>query len=169
MGINAKDLITKIIQPALTRVNMYSDAAAQLLAGTAAQESGMGTYLVQVEGPALGLFQMEPDSHKDIYANYLKFRPQDRLLIFDACRMAPVPTNLMPEDACLIYNMYYASIMCRIKYLRAKDPLPEFGDIQGQANYWKNNYNSQIGKGDTAAYMINYERFLKQYYLGLSS
>ena len=164
MGINAKDLIIKVITPALTAVKMCSDEAVQLLAGTAAQESGMGTYLTQLEGPALGIFQIEPGTHKDIHENFLRYRPQDRALILDSCQMGPLPVTTMPDDACLIYNLYYATIMCRIIYLRSKISLPQFGDIEGQASCWKGNYNSQSGKGDTAAYMINYERFLKPYY-----
>jgi hypothetical protein len=40
--------------------------AIQLLMGTAAQESHLGTYLKQINGPALGVFQMEPNTEIDI-------------------------------------------------------------------------------------------------------
>src|SRR5260221_162978 len=49
-------------------------APVELLLGTALQESGL-TYRVQLGGgPARGLFQMEPNTHDDIWDNFLKYR-----------------------------------------------------------------------------------------------
>lgn len=166
MAIQAKDLMDCIIRPALSAFGVFQDNVAQQLMGTAAQESQMGSYLKQIEGPALGIWQMEPKTHFDIHKNFLSYRKDMRSDIYKTCGMVDYGDSQTPPDSALITNLSYACLMARIKYLRCKDALPAFGDTQAQAIFWKNNYNSGIGKGDTEAYMINYERFLKTYYIG---
>ena len=65
-----------IIIPVLSKLDMYSESAANLLLGTAAIESDMGQFLRQINGPALGIYQMEPSTHLDIWQNYLQFREE---------------------------------------------------------------------------------------------
>jgi hypothetical protein len=163
MAILAKELIENIIRPALSGIGMARPEAEQLLAGTCAQESQMGTYLRQDQGPALGIWQMEPKTHKDIWDNYLKYRPELVKQIIDTCWMPKIYNVNAPDDA-LIYNLKYACLMARVKYMRDKEGIPLFGNIEAQAFYWKNVYNSTAGKGDTAAYIQNYNRFVKPYY-----
>ena len=57
-----RDLITRVLK----EVALYSPAAVNLLLGTAAQESGFGTYLRQVKGPALSVFQIEEATFLDL-------------------------------------------------------------------------------------------------------
>ena len=60
-----------VIRPALTKINLWSRSAEELVLGTAIVESGL-TYLKQRgEGPALGLWQIEPATHEDLYTNFL--------------------------------------------------------------------------------------------------
>jgi hypothetical protein len=56
MGIRSYDLRQYVIRPTLQRLGLWSLAAENLLLGTAAQESKLGYYLHQLEGPALGLY-----------------------------------------------------------------------------------------------------------------
>ena len=49
----------------------FSTDAVELLMMIAAHESLMGKYIKQVNGPALGLFQMEPVTHDDLYKNFI--------------------------------------------------------------------------------------------------
>src|SRR5258706_9966058 len=67
MTINCSQLRDIIIKPALIAIGLNSEAAINLLLGTAAQESNMGTYVKQTTGPALGLFQCEPLTYDDIW------------------------------------------------------------------------------------------------------
>lgn len=57
-----KNQFRSLILRVLTNVDpaLCSDAAVNLLLGTAAQESEFGKYIRQIRGPALGVFQMEP-------------------------------------------------------------------------------------------------------------
>ena len=77
-----------VIQPALESIGMYSEPAEQLLLGTACAESNLGTYLHQVGGPALGVFQIEPATHTDIWENYLLYRGELRETVW----------NMVPDD-----------------------------------------------------------------------
>ena len=68
--IDNKQLRECIIKPTLDSLQMYSQAAEELLVFTCACESLGGTYLKQVKGPALGIYQMEPATYQDIWENY---------------------------------------------------------------------------------------------------
>jgi hypothetical protein len=133
-----------IIKPALTVVDGYSLAADELVLGTALQESKL-QYIRQLgNGPALGIFQMEPATHEDIWKNFLKFRPE----LAEKVRSLAAPTTAdHPSANELIGNLWYAAAMCRIHYMRVPDALPKAGDIPGMAAYWKEFYNTFEGSG----------------------
>ena len=93
-------------------------------------------------GPARGLYQMEMATHDDIWDNYLAYRKAlaDKVLQFKTAHKAN------SEDE-LINNDLYATAMARVHYARVKDSIPEAGDTEGMANYWKKYYNTILGKG----------------------
>jgi len=63
--IQADQLHECIVRPALLSLGRsYSQPAARaLIMGTIAQESLCGRYIKQRGGPALGIVQMEPETH----------------------------------------------------------------------------------------------------------
>ena len=72
----ASQIRSLVIKPALTKINLWSRSAEELILGTAIVESGL-TYLKQHgDGPALGLWQVEPATHEDLYTNFLNYRPE---------------------------------------------------------------------------------------------
>ena len=118
MGIDVSQLRKYIIQPTLRGLGMYSQAAENLLLGTAAQESGF-KFLHQLGGgPALGIYQMEPATERDIWDNYLAYREQIAKKVQVLCIKEPAPSYE------LIGNLYYATAMARIHYRRVSEPLP---------------------------------------------
>ncbi|QCE32965.1 hypothetical protein FAI41_04775 [Acetobacteraceae bacterium] len=141
-GLDIKQFKNLVIRPALEKIELSGDNAVNLLLGTALAESGL-TYLQQIDsGPALGLFQMESATHDDIWENYLKFHPE-------LLKKVQMITNIEKGDASLmISNLTYAVILCRLCYLRAKDPLPAENDAISMAVYHKVHYNTQNGKAD---------------------
>ena len=147
-----EELITEV----LNDLGLHSLSAVNLLLGTAAQESRFGTYLRQINGPALGAFQMESTTEEDIWRNYLRSHYNIRWLVVRSTLIS-VPT---PEA--LVWNLAYGIAMARIKYYRAPDPLPAPDDIQGLASYWKKGYNTYKGKGRVEEFMENYQRFVLQ-------
>jgi hypothetical protein len=61
--LNVASIRTQVIYPALNKMGMWSEAAGELVLGTAIVESNH-TYLKQHgDGPALGLWQVEPATH----------------------------------------------------------------------------------------------------------
>lgn len=151
MSINAKQLKLFVIVPTLAKLGLYSDSAVNLLMGTCAQESQLGTYLKQINGPALGIFQTEPATHDDIWDNYLKYKPDL------AAKVLEINAR---ETNSLITDLSYAAAIARIHYLRAPALLPKPDDIEGLARYWKRYYNTNKGKGTVEEFINNYKRYV---------
>jgi hypothetical protein len=151
MSIDTKQLKLFVIVPTLVQIGLYSDSAVNLLLGTCAQESAMGTYLKQINGPALGIYQMEPNTHADIWDNFLKFNPDlaGKVLAIDSS-----------ETSNLITNLAYATALARIQYLRAPAKLPAADDIAGLAAYYKRYYNTPAGKATEQQFIDNYHRYI---------
>jgi hypothetical protein len=146
-----QDLIERVIRD----LNMHSRAAVHLLLGTAAQESGFGTYLRQVGGgPALGVFQMEPATERDIWQHWLDFRED---LAFEVWATSGVSCS---NFRALESNIAYQIAMARIHYRRVKEPLPPHNDISGLARYWKRHYNTPEGKGAEKEFVENYKKYV---------
>lgn len=152
--IDPDQLTRLIIRPSLKLMGMHSRAAEQLLLGTACAESACGKYLHQVGGPALGIYQMEPFTHDDIWGTYIKYR----LDLGISMRHIISPEDLgkpgmPPKSALLVHDLRYATIMARLKYRRSPMPLPVAGDWEGMAAMWKAVYNSAAGKGTVEHFM----------------
>ena len=73
MSIDLNQFKEFIIIPALQVVELYQPESVELVLGTCIQESHL-QYLKQLGGgPALGVIQMEPATHEDIWDNWLLF------------------------------------------------------------------------------------------------
>ena len=140
-----------LIERVLRGIDHYSPEAVELLLGTAAQESHLGTYLVQIKGPAKGPFQMEPATERCIWENYLahNFELRTKLIIDSGVTM---PSTLDLET-----NLLYSIAMARIHYLRKPGAIPK--DLPGQAKYWKKYYNTPAGRGTEEEYIRNYGKY----------
>lgn len=148
--INPVQFREYVVRPVLVGISLWSPAAEQLMLGTAAVESGMGEYLHQIKGPALGVMQMEPATHNDIINNYLMYR---QLLWRDVVQVCGVDGVRVGN---LTTNLSYAVAMARIHYLRVPDPLPEPDDLEALAKYWKDHYNTHLGKGTVEKFLSAY-------------
>jgi hypothetical protein len=154
--IDNKQLRELIIKPALDCLQMYSDSAEELLVFTCACESLGGTYLKQVKGPALGIYQMEPATYTDIWENYIKNQGHVLNLLsinFDVHKL-PLPERM-------IYDLKFATAMARLHYRRRKEPLPQATDIDGIWEYYKKYYNTHLGKAEKETSIKHYQKFLK--------
>lgn len=145
-----------VIKPVLIKLGLGGDAAEELLLGTAVQESLNFRYRTQLGGgPAKGYFQMEPATHDDIWDNFLKYRQKlsNDVASFLSKKGADKITELENNDK-------YAAAMARVHYLRVAAPLPKAGDINAQANYWKQYYNTPLGKGKPYEYIEKWNKFV---------
>ena len=154
----ARDFAVDVLSPVLQQLGLDQyrvQAATELLLGTALQESAL-IYRRQLGGgPALGLFQMEPATHDDIWANFLHYHPA-------LAQSVEALTTNPPAAATLETNDKYAAAMCRVHYLRmgqivGQTPLPEAGDIPAIAAYWKRFYNTPLGAGSVAQFITHWQ------------
>jgi hypothetical protein len=146
--------LRELVSDVLVNMGAHSEAAVQLLLGTAAQESHLGRYLRQIQGPALGIMQMEPATHADIVANFLRFRPELGNRVLMAASMT------RHDVAALRFNLAYSIAMARVHYMRVPAPLPAANDIAGMAGYWKRHYNTPLGRGTEQEFMENFEHLV---------
>lgn len=152
--------LRSLIDRTLREMELYSPAASNLLMGTAAQESRLGTYIRQLgSGPALGIFQMEPLTHDDIWLNYLAHRRELKRTIskYLSWRHFGAHSSLFAEE--LEWNLAYATAMARVHYLRVPERLPPSNDVEGLARYWKQHYNTPLGGGTEQEFMHNYSQY----------
>jgi hypothetical protein len=144
-----------LIEKVLRRMKMHSNSAVNLLLGTAAQESAFGTYIRQLgDGPARGVFQMEPATERDIWSSYISYR-RDVETMIEIISGVSAPDELHLEG-----NLLYQIIMARLHYRRVKEPFPSADDIEGLARYWKKYYNTSQGKGTIEEFITNYHKYI---------
>lgn len=136
---------------------LCSDVSTNLILGTCAKESAFGTYLRQLSsGPALGVFQMEPDTEKDIWNNYLFYgRATKRKAIYKISGV-----RSYENSGALEWNIAYGICMCRLHYRRIAEPFPAADDIEGLGWYWDTHYNRNPHKGTVKQFVKAYEKYV---------
>lgn len=150
--------LKKIIRTALRLIDLWSPEAEQLMLGTIAKESHMGKWLRQNGGgPARGICQVEPATSYDNWFSYLRYRDELKGKVIAASGVTPVT---VPNYTHLEYDPIYNIIMARIWYYRQPEPLPDYGNIIGQAHYWNDNYNLNDDHGTPREYMDCWYRFV---------
>jgi hypothetical protein len=160
--INPRDLKKLIIQPTLDAMEPLwpgasREAAVNLLIGTVLQESVIGgqTHLKQIGGPALGIFQIEPDSAVDHWQNYLSFRPEKASFMRSLMEQHLTVDSYNQE---LISNLRYATAMARLKYWRRSFTWPEDpNDIEALGQIWDTHYNANPDHGFVSDFVDAYE------------
>lgn len=123
---------------------LVSDSAIHLLLGTAAQESKFGHYLRQIKGPAIGVFQMEPETFYWLRNYFAKKYPE-------LAKREPLDME---------WDLRLAVVMARLRYKVHPDPLPDAADIVKLGQYWKLVYNSPKGKGKVEEFVANYNHYV---------
>jgi len=124
--MNSQQLHNHLITPTLAKLGRgYNTPQSRLLLlGTIAIESDLGLYNRQIKGPALGLFQMEPETHYDIWANCDALRSDVGTRIRE---MLPpsIQVNKKTWHLGLELSPQYACAMARMKYAMARPALPD--------------------------------------------
>ena len=109
-------LLTYIIRPALRIMTAVAGeynqpAAAIQLLGTSAQETHCGEYVHQIDGPALGIYQCEPETHQ-LTLRWAQEHDEHVLGHYN-----------QPDER-LIYDLRYATMIARLLYRSIPKPLP---------------------------------------------
>ena len=118
---------------------MSAPWAINQLVGTTKESAGL-TYLYQVpSGPAIGPYQMEPDTYDDIWRNWLAFNQNYAALI-----LKQQPRAGVGQAGLMFTDMQHATIMARLCYWRSTLPAPANTPI-ALATYHKVVYNTSDG------------------------
>ena len=147
----------------------YATLAGNQLLGTALHESAGLQYRRQLgNGPARGLWQMEPPTAVDICQRYLEGHSElDDSVIELLSRAIPLHGKLEPaflqvdKDALafeLEHNDIFACVFARLHYLRCREAIPD--TLDEQAELWKLRYNTIRGKGTTKEYVNHWHGFI---------
>jgi len=151
--MNTQQLKSLIIR-VLDEIGLLTPGAVELLLGTAAQESAMGTYIRQLgNGPALGIFQMEPATFNDIIENFLRHKLHLRSRVENCCNVKFLKSSDLET------NLALSICFARLHYYRKFEDLPQ--TLDGMARYWKKHYNTPLGRGTEAEFIENYNRYVK--------
>lgn len=146
MTIAAADFRACVVNPALGVLDQagvpYSRTAADLLMATAAVESGIGTYLVQHGGPALGVFQIERESLATLWS---RLTPRQ----LTAMRSVSTPQSPIAQVAT---NLVFAAAICRLFYWHNPMPLPPH-TAAGLWDAYKKIWNTEAGKTTEPKFM----------------
>lgn len=168
-GLSVRHLALFVVRPTLAQLTgpdvpgLDSEAAVELLLGTAAIESGFRA-LDQITGsgdrvlgPAYGLWQIEPASLDDLHTNFLRFRPSL------AARLGGLAAGWPATAMQLCTNLAYAAAVARLIYYRSPVRLAPPGDVAGHARVWKQVYNTEKGKGRPEEFVATYQRLVAPY------
>ena len=153
-------LLAFVIRPTLTHLGLEGGSAERLLLGTIAHESG-GRHLDQrlsqnddILGPAIGLYQIEPATHTDLYVNFLSYSKNAKWIGKLRNTAAAHPTR----DEQLATNLFYATAVARLIYYRRPEALPLETDEEGLWWYYKRFWNTMQGKAEMDKWIDSYRR-----------
>lgn len=150
--MNKEQLESLVVVPTLKEIpNGYSEKAVLAIMMIIAHESKRGEYIKQINGPALGLIQMEPSTHDDVWANSDSIWKNASLLGF-----AKRGENL-PDATLLTYDLRYNVFMARQRLFMDVNPLPD--KPLEMSSYLKSYWNSSLGKADDLDYYNDYMRW----------
>ena len=138
-------VIDDAIKRTLIKMNRYSDAANTVLLMIAAHESMGGKYRKQIKGPALSVFQIEPDTHDSIWDNC------------DSINKLAKKCGFTRKVNQLEFNDDYAVFVARCYLLMDVNPLPKGTDAA--ADYCKSYWN-RTGKATAEKYKQDYIKYV---------
>lgn len=169
--INHRQLREFIIRPSLNFINLWSENDEELQIMICAQESLGGTYLKQIRGPALGIFQQEPKTYHSIWDDYLygslkKRQDEENIAIenripYKIANFLGKNYGVVPDESLLMRDLGFASIMCRVHFIRFKEPTPHKDDLKAMFKYYKKYYNTNLGDTTEKEFLDAYQVYLR--------
>lgn len=154
-GVDVEQMRQYVVRPACLLLEMHSESAEVLVLGTGLTESQL-RFVDQIDrenkdGPAYGFWQMEERTFRDIFDNYLRHQWDLRGRLQGLCTHSPRVQDMR-------WNLIFAAAMCRIHYRRVREPLPPPDDAAGMARYWKEHYNTPLGRGTVEKALPHFKR-----------
>jgi hypothetical protein len=154
-----------VVEPTLRYLDPlvpYSEAAVALLVGTAVHESGLEFFDQwtgpddKTLGPALGFFEIEEATFRDVYDRFLDL-PKFVQLKERVRALTALEPSLVEQ---LVSNLRFQTAIARVRFFMSPRALPAADDIEGLAATWKRDYNTLAGAGTTAQWLFHYKSFV---------
>jgi hypothetical protein len=151
MTILGSDFSAQVVIPALQMLAPagipYTKTAHDLIMGTCAQESLMGTYLVQQMGPGIGVGMATPSEVPGILA---RLTPAQRVIMQKVAQNGDL-TNVTQ----LVTNLMLAAMVVRAWYWVEPAALPP-DTVAGLWGYYKKFYNTALGAATETQWNTNW-------------
>ena len=154
MGICGSEILECIIRPTLHRLGVYNPIAEQLMLGTAAVQSNMGSYLRSSSG-GIGLFGIQHDRHEELWDSYLAF---DADLASEIRGFASQHEFLKAPDMELACNMRYAATIAWMIYVEAGIDLHKLHTTEDLAKCWYELYSRREAGFSPEDFVMHYEK-----------
>jgi len=138
MIFRADDLRHLVIRDTLKYLGDWSEAAENLLVGTAIHESGLGFCLK--DNRRLGIYHISPSGHRAVWDHYLVHHPELASLVRGLAGQHAFLTDPHGE---LLSNLKYATAIAWCIYRKAEEPLPEADDIAGLGRFWHRHFHAR--------------------------
>lgn len=145
-------LKTIVIQQTLIPLKLWCPRSENLLCATAAMETQGGKYIKQIGGPALGIYQMEPTTHDNLWRHKLS-QPKNLPLV--RAMLNQFGFARAPNSTVLMWHLGYATFMARYFYFIIPEELPAEDDLKGQWSYYKMYWNTKSGKATEQQFYRN--------------
>jgi len=157
-------LLTHVVRPVLSFIGLSGPASEMLVIGTAAQESQFSAIMQIGGGPAVSMWQMEPNTVRDTWARIPpKYADAIEALLVTQVKVSHRSVisilNRLPGD------LYLGAAMCRLIYyikpfqLTDISSWPSYKWAEYIAGIWKRYYNTPQGAGTVEQFITNWNRF----------
>ncbi len=148
-GLIKKEHLENIAKEVCDCLGYGSNGAAdKLLLETAGAETGRGTIKDTSKGAGMGISQIDGIPFMDI-KDRVRQEDKDSIKEYFDINIEWI------EWEHLRYNPLLCMIFTRLKYKKIPEPIPN--DLGGRARYWKEHYNTRLGKGTVSHYLeMNY-------------
>ena len=149
--MNKTQLTNLVIIPTLKEIPLgYSAAAVMAIQMIIAHESSCCEFIAQTRGPALGVIQMEPETHDDTWAHGDSIYRNAEILKIVTPGLG---VKNIPKADRLIYDLRYNVFMARQRLFMFSESLPE--SAEAMANYLKKYWNAG-GKATATKYHYDF-------------
>ncbi len=138
MGICLDELRLLVIRPTLKHLRAWSAGMENLLLGTAAQESQLGFHLKLGRRHGLGLYQIQPHTHREIWDRFLINHPA---LASKVRGLASQRDFLDHPHSELTTNLRYATAIAWLVYRAAGIDRVDEANIRTMAKLWHRHFH----------------------------
>lgn len=160
MSIDVTELRNFVIRPTLKHLNVWSTNAENLLLGTAALESGLGSHLKEAYHQGLGIYAITPEVHKQLWDEYLV---GDVDLASEIRGLASQHEFLEHPHQELTTNLSYATAIAWYLYEQNGLKLPKRKcTLDALAHFWYQHYWHHTKNRDMNKFKTSYARYMNK-------